>query len=176
MNYEEKLELARGFVKEQLDRDIQYLDISEYLIDEADADVDVSNELTDEIYGLVVEEMARVVIAYQDLVALMTIKPKPADLLRSTQLRLEREYKKSAAANKECEALRREVRKLRMSNFILKSNAENTTEGNYRTRYEKLEESMQIIRAVLRESVNGIPEQPPKTLEPWLGPSWARKK
>lgn len=85
-----------------------------------------------------------------------------------------RGWKRAAASNKENEALRREIRSLRLSNFILRRNAENTTEGNYRSRYEKLEEVMKFIRELARTEVNGIPDLPPKTLEPWRPPAWSR--
>ena len=100
----------------------------------------------------------------------------PSDRLSNALRRIAREEKKSAAANKENEALRSEVRTLRHANFILRRNAENSTEGNYRTRYEKLEEVMKIVRELSLAGVNGIPNTPPKTLEPWLGPSWARSE
>lgn len=99
-----------------------------------------------------------------------------ANRLRVAMLRIERAEKKAAAANTENEALRREVRTLRYSNFILSRNAENSTEGNYRNRYEKLEEAMKIIRELARTEVNGIPYTPPQTLEPWSVPYWARDK
>ena len=84
--------------------------------------------------------------------------------LASAKRRIIREERKSAAANVECEALRREVRSLRISNLILQRNFENTTEGNYRTRYDKLEEVMKIIRELAGTQVNGIPYTAPKTL------------
>lgn len=89
---------------------------------------------------------------------------KTDNRLASAERRITREERKSAAANAECEALRREVRSLRVSNFILRRNAENTTEGNYQTRYDKLQEVMKIIRELAGTEVNGIPYTAPKTL------------
>lgn len=96
--------------------------------------------------------------------------------LASAERRIIREEKKSAAANAECDALRQEIRALRLANFILRRNAENTTEGNYQSRYEKLEEVMRMIRELTRIQVNGVPHKESTTLEPWTGPSWAKSK
>lgn len=96
--------------------------------------------------------------------------------LASAERRITREEKKSAAANLECEALRREVRTLRHANFILRRNAENTTEGNYLTRYKKLEEVMMMIRELARTEVNGIPHSKPTTIEKWVDPFWAQSE
>jgi hypothetical protein len=88
--------------------------------------------------------------------------------------RLERAEKKAAAANLECESLRREVAKLRHANYILQSNFANNPD-NYHNRYDKLAECMQMIRQLAATEVNGLPVATPKSLQPWLGPSWARK-
>lgn len=68
MNDEEKLELARGFVKEHLDRDVEYMSVSEYLIEETPLELDVDDEFTSQIYTLIVNEVARVAAAYPNLV------------------------------------------------------------------------------------------------------------
>lgn len=88
--------------------------------------------------------------------------------------RLDRSDKKAAAANKECEALRREVRTMRHANFILQHNIDATPAAGYKVRYEKVVEALQIIREVAAVEANGIPHETPTTLEPWLGPHWAR--
>lgn len=90
--------------------------------------------------------------------------------------RIDRVEKKAAAANRENEALRAEVRKLRHANFILQRNLEGLPASGYKVRYEKLVETIGIIREMARADVNGIPDGAPKTLEPWLGPAWARKR
>ena len=95
------------------------------------------------------------------------------DIHRRARDRAER---KAAAANRENEALRAEVRKLRHANFILQGNLEAQPSAGYKARYHKVAESIRIAREVLTAEVTGIPEEPPVTLEPWLGPRWARVK
>jgi hypothetical protein len=80
--------------------------------------------------------------------------------------------RKAAAANNECELLRKEVRRLRTANFILQHNYDNSEGGGYRIRYEKLAEALQIIRQLASPEVTGIQKELPKTLEPWLRPDW----
>lgn len=87
----------------------------------------------------------------------------------------DRAERKAAAANRENEALRAEVRKLRHANFILRGNYNALPDAGYKVRYEKAAEAIRIAREVLIADVTGIPEAAPTTLEPWLGPDWARR-
>lgn len=96
--------------------------------------------------------------------------------LASAHRRVDREHKRAAAANIEAEALRREVRTMRLANFILKMNIDNAQGSQWRVRYEKVAEALQIIREVAGVEANGIPDATPTTLEPWLGPRWARPR
>ncbi len=89
--------------------------------------------------------------------------------------RIEREQKKSAAANKENAALRVEARKLRHANFLLKNNLDRMHENTYVHRYDVLAEAVRVAREALSVEVNGLPEETSKTLEPWTGP-WYMKK
>lgn len=97
---------------------------------------------------------------------------------RKTTLRQQRDRaeKKAAAANIENEALRRDIRALRLANFILQRNLEGQQSAGYKQRFEKLTETIGLIRELARADVNGLPESFPSTLEPWVPPSWAERE
>ena len=106
-----------------------------------------------------------------------TSAPTKADIQRRllhAENRNRRLERRAAAANTENEALRREIRDLRMKNFILGQNVDMLPAAGYKARYEKLRDAMQFIRELARTEVNGIPDTPPVTLEPWVAPAWAR--
>lgn len=82
--------------------------------------------------------------------------------------RIERLEKKAAASNIENEALRKEVRRLRARNHILTRTAENDRALlGYKVRYERVNETLDLVRELLHESVIGLPEYYlPKTIDP----------
>ena len=85
------------------------------------------------------------------------------------------QQRKAATANRENEALRAEIRKLRQQNFVLQSYLDNpSSQAGYRRRYEKLEEALRMARDVLDVTLNGLPDAVAATIEPARAPSWAR--
>lgn len=82
----------------------------------------------------------------------------------SLQTRIKREGRKSAAANRENEALRAEVRKVRFQKQIEQRDAVN---GGYVQRYERVMETFGMIRDLLDTTVlHGLPVPVSTTLEP----------
>lgn len=99
----------------------------------------------------------------------------PEDAAERASKRLDREIRKSAAANTENAALRREIRQLRHENFILRYNLDAQPSAGYAVRYEKVAAALAMIREIALVEANGIPPAPTRTMETWRPPSWFRK-
>lgn len=92
--------------------------------------------------------------------------------LRSQRNRAE---KKAAAANKENARLRAELRVMRHKNYTLQMYLDNpSSQSGYLKRYEALYEAVKIARDMLDPVLNGLPVEPPTTLEAPRPPLWAR--
>jgi hypothetical protein len=79
-------------------------------------------------------------------------------------------WRKAAAANKENEALRRELVQARVDKAIMTGYLENTSsQAGYRVRYEKLRDKLSLIRQLADPEVNGIPYEDPKLPLPAFG-------
>ena len=97
------------------------------------------------------------------------------DEFGATIRRLDRAEKKSAAANKENERLRAEVRSLRFKNYTLQRYLDDpASQSGYFHRYEVLHEAVLMARDMLTPVLNGLPVDQPTTLEPPRPPDWAR--
>jgi hypothetical protein len=84
--------------------------------------------------------------------------------------------KRAAAANDENARLRAEIRSLRHANFMLQRYIDNPgSQAGYKRRYEELLASVHMAKDILVTELNGLPQQPPTTLEEWRPPAWARK-
>lgn len=89
--------------------------------------------------------------------------------------RRDRAEKKAAAANKENDRLRAEIRQMRLKNFTLQRYLDDpASQSGYLRRYEALYEAVAMARDMLNPVLNGLPPEAPKTLEPARPPMWAR--
>lgn len=89
--------------------------------------------------------------------------------------RRDRAEKKAAAANRENEKLRAEVRQLRLKNYTLQRFLDDpSSQSGYLRRYEALYEAVSMARDMLAPVLNGLPMEKPTTLEPPRPPEWAR--
>lgn len=95
--------------------------------------------------------------------------------LASAERRLRAEHKKSAATNRENERLRKEIRTMRVANYTLNRSLDPGIQQGYIRRYEAAREALSLISEIISTTQgHGLEVGPPTTLEPWLGPHWAR--
>ena len=98
--------------------------------------------------------------------------------IKWSQLRAQRRNArdKAAAANRENDRLREEIRTLRLANFALQQYIDNPKSGlSYKRRYEQLLQVARQARDLLAgDRHTGLPEEEPKTLEKFSPPQWAR--
>lgn len=103
---------------------------------------------------------------------------KPMELeakLKQAKARTDFERRKSAAANRENEALRAEIRKLRNANFTLQHYVDSpASQMGYKRRYEELLEAVTHVKDLLNVVGNGLVKEPPVTMEPPTVPTWSR--
>lgn len=96
--------------------------------------------------------------------------------LAATERQRDRAEKKAAAANRENEALRREIRTMRVANYTLNRSLDPGIQRGYIRRYEAAHEALMLIAEIIRTTpANGLEPPAPKSLEPWRGPHWARQ-
>lgn len=100
----------------------------------------------------------------------MTEQQKPPTYKQRYESELKRRRtreRKAAVTNRENDALKREIRNLRHTNFIQKQYLEDpVAQTGYKHRYERLQETHRMLWEILDTQQYGYPLDPPTTLEP----------